>query len=61
MASVEDGWVQPGSTVVCTLTGTGLKDPATALDTASARRDSPTPARDAADRVLAAINDDAAP
>jgi threonine synthase len=31
LKSVDDGWVQPGSTVVCTVTGNGLKDPDTAL------------------------------
>jgi threonine synthase len=31
LKSVEDGWVQRGSTVVCTVTGNGLKDPDTAL------------------------------
>ena len=31
LKSVEDGWVAKGSTVVCTLTGNGLKDPDTAL------------------------------
>ena len=31
LKSVEDGWVRPGSTVVCTVTGNGLKDPDTAL------------------------------
>lgn len=31
LKSVEDGWVAPGSTVVCTVTGNGLKDPDTAL------------------------------
>ncbi|TGD83891.1 threonine synthase [Mycolicibacterium sp. CH28] len=31
LKSVEDGWVKPGSTVVCTVTGNGLKDPDTAL------------------------------
>jgi threonine synthase len=31
LKSVKDGWVAPGSTVVCTLTGNGLKDPDTAL------------------------------
>ena len=36
LKSVEDGWVKPGSTVVCTVTGNGLKDPDTAL------RDMPT-------------------
>jgi threonine synthase len=36
LKSVEDGWVAPGSTVVCTVTGNGLKDPDTAL------RDMPT-------------------
>ena len=36
LKSVEDGWVNPGSTVVCTVTGNGLKDPDTAL------RDMPT-------------------
>ena len=30
LKAVEDGWVKPGSTVVCTVTGHGLKDPATA-------------------------------
>jgi threonine synthase len=34
--AVEDGWVARGSTVVCTVTGNGLKDPDTAL------RDMPT-------------------
>ena len=36
LKAVEDGWVRPGSTVVCTVTGHGLKDPDTAL------RDMPT-------------------
>jgi threonine synthase len=36
LKAVEDGWVAPGSTVVCTVTGNGLKDPDTAL------RDMPT-------------------
>jgi len=31
LKAVEDGWVTPGSTVVCTVTGHGLKDPDTAL------------------------------
>ena len=31
LKSVEDGWVKPGSTVVCTVTGNGLKDPDNAL------------------------------
>lgn len=31
LKSVEDGFVQRGSTVVCTVTGNGLKDPDTAL------------------------------
>ncbi|EHB46945.1 threonine synthase [Mycolicibacterium rhodesiae JS60] len=31
LKSVEDGWIKPGSTVVCTVTGNGLKDPDTAL------------------------------
>ena len=31
LKSIADGWVQPGSTVVCTVTGNGLKDPDTAL------------------------------
>ena len=31
LKSVEDGWVKKGSTVVCTVTGNGLKDPDTAL------------------------------
>ena len=31
LRAVEDGWVRPGSTVVCTVTGHGLKDPDTAL------------------------------
>ncbi|WP_445166385.1 threonine synthase [Mycolicibacterium sp. Dal123E01] len=31
LKSIEDGWVTPGSTVVCTVTGNGLKDPDTAL------------------------------
>lgn len=36
LKSIEDGWVARGSTVVCTVTGNGLKDPDTAL------RDLPT-------------------
>ena len=36
LKAVEDGWVRPGSTVVCTVSGHGLKDPDTAL------RDMPT-------------------
>jgi threonine synthase len=36
LKSIEDGWVARGSTVVCTVTGNGLKDPDTAL------RDMPT-------------------
>jgi threonine synthase len=31
LKAVDDGWVAPGSTVVCTVTGNGLKDPDTAL------------------------------
>lgn len=31
LKSVADGWVKPGLTVVCTVTGHGLKDPDTAL------------------------------
>ena len=31
LKSVEDGWVSRGSSVVCTVTGNGLKDPDTAL------------------------------
>jgi threonine synthase len=31
LKSVEEGWVGRGSTVVCTVTGNGLKDPDTAL------------------------------
>ena len=31
LKAVDDGWVKPGSTVVCTVTGHGLKDPDTAL------------------------------
>ena len=31
LKSVEDGWIATGSTVVCTVTGNGLKDPDTAL------------------------------
>lgn len=31
LRSIEDGWVARGSTVVCTVTGNGLKDPDTAL------------------------------
>jgi threonine synthase len=31
LKAVEDGWVARGSTVVCTVTGNGLKDPETAL------------------------------
>ncbi|WP_026356717.1 threonine synthase [Mycobacterium sp. 141] len=31
LKSIEDGWIKRGSTVVCTVTGNGLKDPDTAL------------------------------
>lgn len=31
LKSIDDGWVKRGSTVVCTVTGNGLKDPDTAL------------------------------
>jgi len=31
LKSIDDGWVEKGSTVVCTVTGNGLKDPDTAL------------------------------
>ncbi|MDF0530321.1 threonine synthase [Tsukamurella sp. 8F] len=31
LAATKDGWIEPGSTVVCTVTGNGLKDPDTAL------------------------------
>jgi threonine synthase len=31
LKSVQDGWIAKGSTVVCTVTGNGLKDPDTAL------------------------------
>jgi threonine synthase len=31
LRSIEDGWITRGSTVVCTVTGNGLKDPDTAL------------------------------
>jgi threonine synthase len=31
LKAIEDGWVSKGSTVVCTVTGNGLKDPDTAL------------------------------
>ncbi len=31
LKAIDDGWVMPGSTVVCTVTGNGLKDPDTAL------------------------------
>ncbi len=31
LAAREDGWIEAGSTVVCTVTGNGLKDPDTAL------------------------------
>lgn len=31
LKSIEDGWIERGSTVVCTVTGNGLKDPDTAL------------------------------
>ena len=31
LKAIEDGWVAKGSTVVCTVTGNGLKDPDTAL------------------------------
>ena len=34
LKSVEDGWVSRGSTVVCTVTGNGLKDPQWALEAA---------------------------
>lgn len=32
LATAADGRIEPGSTVVCTVTGHGLKDPATALE-----------------------------
>ena len=41
LKSIEDGWVAKGSTVVCTVTGNGLKDPDTAL------KGMPTVTRDA--------------
>lgn len=31
LKAIDDGWVARGSTVVCTVTGNGLKDPDTAL------------------------------
>ena len=31
LKAVDDGWVARGSSVVCTVTGNGLKDPDTAL------------------------------
>ena len=31
LKSVDDGWIARGSSVVCTVTGNGLKDPDTAL------------------------------
>lgn len=31
LAAHEEGWLEPGQTVVCTVTGHGLKDPTTAL------------------------------
>jgi len=31
LKSIDDGWIAKGSTVVCTVTGNGLKDPDTAL------------------------------
>ncbi|WP_182348108.1 threonine synthase [Tomitella gaofuii] len=31
LAAAEDGWLEPGQTLVCTVTGNGLKDPDTAL------------------------------
>ncbi|CAM3882329.1 threonine synthase [Tsukamurella ocularis] len=31
LAAAADGWIEKGSTVVCTVTGNGLKDPDTAL------------------------------
>ncbi|NMD56414.1 MULTISPECIES: threonine synthase [Tsukamurella] len=31
LAATADGWIEKGSTVVCTVTGNGLKDPDTAL------------------------------
>ena len=31
LKSIDVGWVKRGSTVVCTVTGNGLKDPDTAL------------------------------
>lgn len=51
LKAVEDGWVAPGSTVVCTVTGHGLKDPDTAL------RDMPavTPVPVDAGAVVAAL------
>nr|PZN24968.1 MAG: threonine synthase [Mycolicibacterium hassiacum] len=51
LKSIEDGWVPKGSTVVCTVTGNGLKDPDTAL------RDMPpvTPVPVDAGAVVAAL------
>jgi threonine synthase len=48
MASAEAGKVPPGSTVVCTVTGHGLKDPEWAISTA------PTPVTIAAEPLAAA-------
>ncbi len=31
LAACTEGWIEPGSTVVCTVTGNGLKDPDTAM------------------------------
>jgi threonine synthase len=31
LAARAEGWLEPGLTVVCTVTGNGLKDPDTAL------------------------------
>jgi threonine synthase len=35
LAATADGWIEPGSVVVCTVTGNGLKDPGTAVEGAA--------------------------
>ena len=51
LKSIEDGWVKPGSTVVCTVTGNGLKDVANAIKAAGEPISIPSDM----DRLLAAF------
>ena len=51
LASVEAGRVEPGSTVVCTVTGHGLKDPDWAITTAPQPQTIPVDAAAAADAL----------